>query len=89
MVLQVKEGAKNFSAGSVTLDAKMILLPRPVTVRVNDVERFVDDADSTVNYTCTITGLPAGQTAENLGWQLGSSARRIPTPSAVTRSRWS
>lgn len=71
VILQVKEGAKNFSAGSVTLDAKMILLPRPVTVRVNDVERFVDDADSTVTYTCTITGLPAGQTAENLGWQLG------------------
>lgn len=63
VTLHVSAGG-NFAAKDITLDKKLVITPRPATIKVNDAQKYEGSGDPT--FSGTVTGLAEGDTAADL-----------------------
>lgn len=66
VTLHVSAGG-NFAAKDITLDKKLVITPRPATIKVNDAQKYEGSSDPT--FSGTVTGLAEGDTAADLNIQ--------------------
>ena len=63
VTLHVSAGG-NFAAKDITLDKKLVITPRPATIKVDDAQKYEGSSDPT--FSGTVTGLAEGDTAADL-----------------------